>query len=578
MNGGWLMLCRSRQIVFVSCLSVVLSGAAAAQAQTVQFPDVSGDCVIGAADLAVVLTNFGAAGGPVDLNNDGVVNGAEIASILNAWALKCEDVANLRLSLGVHDTEVPTAKETSLGSFTVANLNDTNGDGTIDRDDMDTSATAGGRDDVDLMRLVIDKPTPSFGGGVKVTLVSGDVKFWEKKTKQTEVVFTAGSKTFPVATLPKTIWVEARSASAALRDIVIKSDYFGASDTVKATAVWATIAAVEHNRMTPAQLFAMGTPWAKITEPPEALVRSVGGTGLLPEFLATFPSGQKLGLFNAILIKFQIAPKAVVGVIDGGIRVVRFDGTRQIAVNDWAVAGATVQLLAGSKTFPATDELPNDDTGISDKSKPEGNADGEYFDFDTPGFGSEILLDFLVSKFSAREFLRVRFDGTRPGSNMPGVNVLDGSRCSPKQAWHVSHLLKKNAATGRLIRSDGGGANETASNDVATGTININPVCAAEVGDAAGMPGQTKAVSCTIMNLTNASKTYTWALAVAGGPSLTPMPAGGSITIAAHKAVTVPLNVKVNAGSAAGTATLTLTVSQGGDSCSETGVFTVTLP
>jgi len=50
--------------------------------------DLNGDGVIDGADLGVLLNAWGMRGGPADLNGDGVVNGADLGILLNGWG-KC---------------------------------------------------------------------------------------------------------------------------------------------------------------------------------------------------------------------------------------------------------------------------------------------------------------------------------------------------------------------------------------------------------------------------------------------------------------------------------------------------------
>lgn len=48
-------------------------------------PDLNGDGVVSASDLAALLGAWGAAGGPSDINDDGVVNALDLAAMLGAW-------------------------------------------------------------------------------------------------------------------------------------------------------------------------------------------------------------------------------------------------------------------------------------------------------------------------------------------------------------------------------------------------------------------------------------------------------------------------------------------------------------
>lgn len=47
--------------------------------------DVNGDGLVNASDLGLLLTSWGAAGGPADLSGDGLVDEADLAQLLGAW-------------------------------------------------------------------------------------------------------------------------------------------------------------------------------------------------------------------------------------------------------------------------------------------------------------------------------------------------------------------------------------------------------------------------------------------------------------------------------------------------------------
>ena len=50
--------------------------------------DFDNDGIVGAADLAILLGNWGPCEGcPVDFNGDGVVNAADLAQVLGAWGM-----------------------------------------------------------------------------------------------------------------------------------------------------------------------------------------------------------------------------------------------------------------------------------------------------------------------------------------------------------------------------------------------------------------------------------------------------------------------------------------------------------
>jgi hypothetical protein len=49
--------------------------------------DLDGDGIVGAADLAILLGSWGAAGGAADLDGDGSVGASDLALLLGAWSI-----------------------------------------------------------------------------------------------------------------------------------------------------------------------------------------------------------------------------------------------------------------------------------------------------------------------------------------------------------------------------------------------------------------------------------------------------------------------------------------------------------
>ena len=102
---------------------------------------------------------------------------------------------NINISRGQGGPVVPDKDEVKIGSFTVANLNDTDGDGVDDFADNSVVVSPKGIDEVDLMRLDIDKPTPYTGGDVVLTVAGGFCpscgssisQFWNSPTKGTSL-------------------------------------------------------------------------------------------------------------------------------------------------------------------------------------------------------------------------------------------------------------------------------------------------------------------------------------------------------------------------------------------------------
>jgi hypothetical protein len=349
-------------------------------------------------------------------------------------------------------------KEETPGAFTVANLNDTDGDGTTDKDDSDVSAAASGRDEVDLMRIVLHKPEPDLGDKVKLKVVSGDVKIWDQSKKVTEVALTGGAVEFNTSDLDKTLWVEARAKSGALRDIALELEYKGCKDTVKATGIWADQVASAHDLKSAADLFAE-VAWANMTTPPKDRIQVFGGVGMRP----LSPTAG----YNVIAIKWVVSP-AGIGTEAGIV----FDQGRQADGKVWTIdGGAATQIDA--KIFPTgagVDEQSNDDSNEIDESdKP--NNDNEFFSEDRPGLPSNTAgiqnattPDVLVWRANFREYLRLGMGADPKGDG------LSGSRVSSRFEWHLRHRFQNNAGVWQRTT---GNDPESTENDIGTGTITV---------------------------------------------------------------------------------------------------------
>jgi hypothetical protein len=276
-------------------------------------------------------------------------------------------------------------EEETKGAVTVANLNDTNGNGIVDVLDVVVEKSPAGRDEHDLMRLRIDRPSPITSEKVKIIIVSGNIKLWEHKTKKNQINTTQSSSgkfaEFNASELPKDIWVEACSVSTALRDIKIKAEYMGASDIVSATALW-----VEHKRALTTRASS-----GAANELPENLDESTVRNYIMRLWTAgniAFKSsdgshygvGTMAGMYSGdnpfsghpifsdqliggrILHEFEIFPHNVdsLGVI--------FDVTRQVESKRWIIGkNKNFFSLQDTRTFPDNQapkkdiEAPNDD-------------------------------------------------------------------------------------------------------------------------------------------------------------------------------------------------------------------------
>ena len=356
---------------------------------------------------------------------------------------------NLVLHNGQGGAAVVDSKEETVGAFTVANLNNTDYDATVDNSDNDVPG------EKDLMALEISRPTgPSTD---TLTITPNRAYLWETSSKGTR--FKSGSMpaTITLGELPKTVWVEVTQISDALRDVSVELNYKGQKDVVKATGVWANFVAAAHDTKDATTLF-NEPAWQDTTEQPKDLIVDRGGVGLRPI------NGTN-GSINAILIKFTLLPVGIASAPG-----VSFDITRQAEGKIWVqTQGGAEQIVPeGTRIFPDSDEEPNDAVHNDDESiapSPLGNI----YSMDAPGLGSiraPMGVNYFTFRSNFREYVRVTFDGVHPLGN----SVI-GSRCSSKYLWHVSH--KFDVSMMGFYRRTTGDAIETAENEIGDGNIVI---------------------------------------------------------------------------------------------------------
>jgi len=393
--------------------------------------------------------------------NDGLTNSDQPATVeIDVFRM------NLTIHHGQYGADVLEAEEMTVGAFTVANWNDTDGDGVRDDQDNDgVIATAAGRDEIDLMELVIDKPTPDRGGWVTLT-ASYNVRLWNEETKVTEVVLDAyGNVELLTSQLPMTLYVEVTSPSTSLRDVIITADYQGyASDSVAATGIWSSLTAVEYGDATYADMIQQ-SPWSEVEagKPPQPKMEEVGGTGLLP--IPTTVEGSDF-VCNAVWMCFTVTPP---GIQDEA--AVHFDLTRRIERKVWALDASKSVIEHGQNpltvSFPEDDnEEANDDSSLGEDESDEPNDNGHMFTLDAPGPQATVPavpggIVYFVDRFNAEEFVRV-------GINLLfGGNGVAGSRCSGKYDWHVTHTLVDDG-TGEFTRD------ATGRNEIGPGHISVD--------------------------------------------------------------------------------------------------------
>lgn len=444
---------------------------------------------------------------------------AQVPTKTATGALECEVVLDIYDGFydwvsgtsysGSGSPKAPTEK-VNPGAVTVANLNDTNGNGMgignagVDLGETNVTATANGRNEIDLMKMVLRKKDPAAGlvGSVTLSKVSGAVKLWNSATKGSEISISSPI-TIPISQLPKTYYIEATQASGSLQDIEFLATFNGKEDRVNATAVW-----VEKNGH-----------WTSGSSTPG----NMGGivTFGINEGLAKNGSKFGSGEFRKKAISWDSDPnkdKKIGGRILMGWTVypanadavASFDVTRQRKTRTWKLKYTEqnfVPSATGNMNFPFQAdtepadanfgedvEEPNDD-GISNEDRmPINNT---LYSYDAPSTWqtfnangvSEDLLAFKVSKNWFKEFVRVR---AKKSSFNIVDNALQGSRASEKFDWHCTYYTNKdgdfelgvdnsnvNFAETKIFRN----GNDVANQNLYTTAVTVTNGVSYEVGD-----------------------------------------------------------------------------------------------
>lgn len=344
--------------------------------------------------------------------------------------------------------------EEDIGAFTVANRNDTNGDGTPDNDPSQSPVNG----EKDLMKLIIWRPKPNNGGNVTLQFDSGAqavgsmVKLWTDDKKTTEIPLTNGALTIPINTINtpfgggfrKEVWVELCYGSVNVRDVTATLTYNGFTDKVAATAIWAVQTDFK-NRLT-------DTMWSDAGKP------------LTDTFTGTY--GGKFGIQYApdpvnvqyaMGMEFRIGPSAKVQEWDKWH--VKFDVTRQKERGAWKIVGNTVTSLGtvhwpgrtsfssaaptGASIDYSNDDDPNPPGGIPNSDNDNTPQNDHVYSIDGPGFPNNGAVDQVIYRANFLEFVRVRFDGHTPDRTQGN----EGSRCSGKWPWYVTIWAEKHGTS-----------------------------------------------------------------------------------------------------------------------------------
>ena len=338
----------------------------------------------------------------------------------------------------------PVKDKFTTGAFTVANQNDTDGNGKPDKDD-----TKGVLGEADLMRLNVNGFL-NMPGHAKLSVKAGSVALWEDSDKTRKIELDANHAVLiaiPNGGLDTTFWVEATAPSTAVGDIEIwlghqppQGALRDGMDKVKATGIWAVAGVNDGIILTGGRPDDLDGKDAKDT---------------FQDFHAS-----KFGIFDArpgkaefyysIGLEFKVLPSGV-----GNQACVKFDLSRQKEQSSW-VEDVTQGWVAGpTLPFPKTPDEPNDDASFADEDREPTNdhiycLDNPAIPIPPPGAPSRRI----VKRANFREFVRVKVNG-RAFRNLN--NEREGSRCSDFLAWRMRGDIKLNNGAWELTA---GGSNE----------------------------------------------------------------------------------------------------------------------
>jgi hypothetical protein len=250
--------------------------------------------------------------------------------------------------------------------------------------------------------------------------------------------------------VPKPLYVEGFNHSGAVRDVTIVATLKPKegperSDSVAITFVWAKITGFKNKRS--------DVPSSKNEAYLRMFKKRVGSFGLAD------PT-EGIGVKNGIEVTAQILVK---GIENEDPQHVRFDFTRQAHTRDYQVLETDLQHHTNKRSdFPTkkdfkeyVNEVPNDDPKSAPEMVDEVNApDGkrQIYSLDGPGprtvdAGNVIHFTMFLS---AREFVRVRFDGEE---FLEREHLVEGTRSSMNFEWHSLIALTPDDKT-KYVRTE----------------------------------------------------------------------------------------------------------------------------
>lgn len=415
-------------------------------------------------------------------------------------------LGELGISNGIEDgvlslddiREIDPKAKRLVGAVSVANLNDTDNDGVVDKDDTAITAAAGGRNELDMMLVRLKKPgllggrpLPN-GTKLRAVVVNGPGKLWSFYSeaipgappgtppnilnRQSKRGGAAPAEydvsVFAPGVDAILLYLEATDVSA-LRGITVAYQVklpggnWVTMDDVRATGVWVTKTQVYKDRV-PAQVvngqvvppalpanLVNETLLNKITiDRVSALDGSLFGLGPCGKIPGTAIDSLWGG---RILYEYQIAPQ-------GSGALVWFDTTRRARGQiRYLPAGSREWVDVSSKVLPAAAEQGNDDGGDEDEQRnPDekvGNmsANGFLYSWDVPSYGMAFFSRergyrnaFATDRVDFSEWVRIKpksqFDFAHEIPGLPQFADLQGSRASALTPWHISLHLKWDGA------------------------------------------------------------------------------------------------------------------------------------
>ena len=337
------------------------------------------------------------------------------------------------------------------GAITIANLNDTDGDGNIDIYDPVVSAGVNGIDEVDLMKLIIT-PSGKVVGDCKITLTyEGSIKFYSTFNKGTDTEVT--DLTFPIVdgtdnNIISTLFIEATDISSNIRDIKVFAHIGNEiKDKVSATAIWVDKQNIYSNHTN------------KINSPTTTSLSGLNQQGLIDqiEIYSRAKDGTRYGfgsfgknsfppftvdedIFNGgrVLFEYVLFPNSIMSEISKFN--ISLDGARRQSNQDYCYDNNNYYPVPCYSGPPPPPLSPLKDKANDD---PQSNGSSDYIDedkipmtlytFDSPSSTRSTYLDYGgnpigISQFTFRdvefeEFIRVSF---KNGSSLIG-NTLAGS-------------------------------------------------------------------------------------------------------------------------------------------------------